>query len=218
MYATAMQVSLYGHSLGSVLSYDILCHQECSYAPFPLDTANLKGTNAPEKEAKFVASYQSTKSIVSMKSENNITEDGAALEPLAHGTVDDRSFSHIHVSVNQGEIEDHSCTRDQSFTKDLQEVYSDNDGTFTEEEFDDLDLLYSKEKHAQTSFLKQAEEKLKVTDDETFCTEGKGATGYLNSVVDYKDSVVDVVCHNEIVNKDKTISQLEEEVRILVYY
>ncbi|KAK4492143.1 hypothetical protein RD792_002940 [Penstemon davidsonii] len=31
------KVSLYGHSLGSVLSYDILCHQETLYSPFPMD-------------------------------------------------------------------------------------------------------------------------------------------------------------------------------------
>ncbi|KAK2658501.1 hypothetical protein Ddye_005034 [Dipteronia dyeriana] len=31
------KVSLYGHSLGSVLSYDILCHQENLSSPFPMD-------------------------------------------------------------------------------------------------------------------------------------------------------------------------------------
>ncbi|XP_074263973.1 phospholipase SGR2 isoform X2 [Silene latifolia] len=31
------KVSLYGHSLGSVLSYDILCHQEKLSSPFPMD-------------------------------------------------------------------------------------------------------------------------------------------------------------------------------------
>ncbi|KAK6121653.1 hypothetical protein DH2020_044606 [Rehmannia glutinosa] len=30
-------VSIYGHSLGSVLSYDILCHQETLYSPFPME-------------------------------------------------------------------------------------------------------------------------------------------------------------------------------------
>ncbi|KAL8223191.1 hypothetical protein R6Q57_020590 [Mikania cordata] len=31
------KVSLYGHSLGSVLSYDILCHQETLSSPFPME-------------------------------------------------------------------------------------------------------------------------------------------------------------------------------------
>lgn len=37
-----LQVSLYGHSLGSVLSYDILCHQESLWAPFPTEYLNME--------------------------------------------------------------------------------------------------------------------------------------------------------------------------------
>ncbi|KAG8086633.1 hypothetical protein GUJ93_ZPchr0010g8921 [Zizania palustris] len=36
------KVSIYGHSLGSVLSYDILCHQESFSAPFPSDYMNME--------------------------------------------------------------------------------------------------------------------------------------------------------------------------------
>ncbi|AQK51135.1 Phospholipase SGR2 [Zea mays] len=36
------KVSLYGHSLGSVLSYDILCHQESLWAPFPTEYLNME--------------------------------------------------------------------------------------------------------------------------------------------------------------------------------
>jgi hypothetical protein len=48
------KVSLYGHSLGSVLSYDILCHQESLSAPFPTeylkmdDGLTLKSPNTPD--------------------------------------------------------------------------------------------------------------------------------------------------------------------------
>lgn len=34
---STVQVSIYGHSLGSVLSYDILCHQDTLYSPFPME-------------------------------------------------------------------------------------------------------------------------------------------------------------------------------------
>lgn len=41
------KVSLYGHSLGSVLSYDILCHQECvTYSP--TDSAFIRGSTEQE--------------------------------------------------------------------------------------------------------------------------------------------------------------------------
>ncbi|KVH93848.1 hypothetical protein Ccrd_004104 [Cynara cardunculus var. scolymus] len=37
LWTLRSQVSLYGHSLGSVLSYDILCHQETLTSPFPME-------------------------------------------------------------------------------------------------------------------------------------------------------------------------------------
>ncbi|KAI4388863.1 hypothetical protein MLD38_001154 [Melastoma candidum] len=43
------KVSLYGHSLGSVLSYDILCHQETLSSPFPMDDLYTSG----EMSGKF---------------------------------------------------------------------------------------------------------------------------------------------------------------------
>lgn len=39
------KVSLYGHSLGSVLSYDILCHQENLTSPFPMDSVTFEAVN-----------------------------------------------------------------------------------------------------------------------------------------------------------------------------
>ncbi|XP_040382779.1 phospholipase SGR2 isoform X2 [Oryza brachyantha] len=47
------KVSIYGHSLGSVLSYDILCHQESSAAPFPLDYMNMEVTSDEGQIAKL---------------------------------------------------------------------------------------------------------------------------------------------------------------------
>ncbi|KAJ3691677.1 hypothetical protein LUZ61_020841 [Rhynchospora tenuis] len=39
------KISLYGHSLGSVLSYDILCHQESLSSPFPMDSVTFEPVN-----------------------------------------------------------------------------------------------------------------------------------------------------------------------------
>lgn len=36
-HESTLQVSIYGHSLGSVLSYDILCHQDTLHSPFPME-------------------------------------------------------------------------------------------------------------------------------------------------------------------------------------
>ncbi|KAG0628641.1 hypothetical protein M758_1G042200 [Ceratodon purpureus] len=44
------KVSLYGHSLGSVLTYDILCHQDTLKSPFPVQSINAAITRNDESE------------------------------------------------------------------------------------------------------------------------------------------------------------------------
>ncbi|CAO2164686.1 unnamed protein product [Urochloa humidicola] len=46
------KVSLYGHSLGSVLSYDILCHQESLWAPFPTEYLKMECASDRSQGAK----------------------------------------------------------------------------------------------------------------------------------------------------------------------
>ncbi|KAJ7950329.1 Phospholipase SGR2 [Quillaja saponaria] len=43
------KVSIYGHSLGSVLSYDILCHQENLSSPFPMDSIYKEHADSDSK-------------------------------------------------------------------------------------------------------------------------------------------------------------------------
>lgn len=42
LFIDILQISIYGHSLGSVLSYDILCHQHNLSSPFPMDSIYKK--------------------------------------------------------------------------------------------------------------------------------------------------------------------------------
>ncbi|KAG0484473.1 hypothetical protein HPP92_008552 [Vanilla planifolia] len=44
------KVSLYGHSLGSVLSYDILCHQEYLTSPFAMDSVCMSASSEQEPQ------------------------------------------------------------------------------------------------------------------------------------------------------------------------
>ncbi|KAL2497502.1 Phospholipase SGR2 [Abeliophyllum distichum] len=52
------KVSIYGHSLGSVLSYDILCHQEILSSPFPMEwmykERNMNETSYPSGTSKSI--------------------------------------------------------------------------------------------------------------------------------------------------------------------
>ncbi|XP_076945933.1 phospholipase SGR2-like [Bidens hawaiensis] len=67
------KVSLYGHSLGSVLSYDILCHQETLSSPFPMEWMY--------KDEPHEISPESNSSINSQNQDlitNNVGTDTAA--------------------------------------------------------------------------------------------------------------------------------------------
>ncbi|XP_057789652.1 phospholipase SGR2-like isoform X2 [Salvia miltiorrhiza] len=70
------KVSIYGHSLGSVLSYDILCHQETLTSPFPMEWMykeqrrnnipisvrnNLTSNNSPPSNSR----YESSENVLS---------------------------------------------------------------------------------------------------------------------------------------------------------
>lgn len=77
-----LQVSIYGHSLGSVLSYDILCHQETLTSPFPMEwmykeqkrnnipisvRSNITSSNTPNSNSRYESSeYVLSESMVGL--------------------------------------------------------------------------------------------------------------------------------------------------------
>ncbi|KAH9725511.1 phospholipase SGR2 [Citrus sinensis] len=65
------KVSIYGHSLGSVLSYDILCHQENLSSPFPMDC--LYKERAGSEESSPDMNNQPSRCNSSTNLENNIS-------------------------------------------------------------------------------------------------------------------------------------------------
>lgn len=84
------KVSLYGHSLGSVISYDIICHQENLSSPFPMDCIYKERTrneefsptinnqppecNFTSNRDKNVSLNNETKSMVGPIREDNASE------------------------------------------------------------------------------------------------------------------------------------------------
>ncbi|XP_024026506.1 phospholipase SGR2 isoform X3 [Morus notabilis] len=66
------KVSIYGHSLGSVLSYDILCHQENLSSPFPMEWMY----NEQPKDEKPSSNMNDQASICD--SENNLGDKGSS--------------------------------------------------------------------------------------------------------------------------------------------
>ncbi|XP_030509544.2 phospholipase SGR2 isoform X2 [Cannabis sativa] len=64
------KVSIYGHSLGSVLSYDILCHQENLSSPFPMDSMYREHAEGDQSSA----SNSSLNLEVKTSASNNIED------------------------------------------------------------------------------------------------------------------------------------------------
>ncbi|RCV29405.1 hypothetical protein SETIT_6G010900v2 [Setaria italica] len=180
------KVSLYGHSLGSVLSYDILCHQESLWAPFPTEYLNMEYASDRSQGAK---------SANEVAAHDSVTED--------HGTSTLRHS--CAVSVN-GAVDEDSTRTDSSHMDGVLpscvlENSPDNDDTVVSPGAVDAE---------------QNEEENKVENHQTIYTE-EGTT----SVVSTKDAEGSSVSrsaeevHEEILEKDKLIVSLEEEVKHL---
>ncbi|KNA06172.1 hypothetical protein SOVF_183510 isoform B [Spinacia oleracea] len=79
------KVSLYGHSLGSVLSYDILCHQENLSSPFPMEfmyTKHEKEDESSENISKLPSDINSKDGCprISQEISNEDKSGGSLLE------------------------------------------------------------------------------------------------------------------------------------------
>lgn len=84
-----LQVSIYGHSLGSVLSYDILCHQEFSSAPFPVDYMNMEVSSDEGHIAKSPDTVTAHESV--MKEQDTSSISGHSCADNVNDVVDEGS-------------------------------------------------------------------------------------------------------------------------------
>lgn len=111
-----IQVSIYGHSLGSVLSYDILCHQENLSSPFPMDCLYQNRSNceqplehqsstpnhSAESEEKISASLHTvvTNSSETRGADTNVSN--SVVENEETSTIMDLSMSSSDASSAEG--------------------------------------------------------------------------------------------------------------------
>ncbi|XP_065033492.1 phospholipase SGR2-like isoform X5 [Musa acuminata AAA Group] len=94
------QISIFGHSLGSVLSYDILCYQDSS-ATLPVEAAFVDDFCIPKQESS---------------------------RPATHVSVKGSSMSNPYTKVNEEKTPDVSCVEDCGVTRGQQEDFLCNDG------------------------------------------------------------------------------------------
>ncbi|KAL6976552.1 Phospholipase sgr2 [Sarracenia purpurea var. burkii] len=83
------KVSLFGHSLGSVLSYDIICHQENLVSPFPVDWMYKQHARNKESSPSIIdhsyecnsASSQNKDVVINNETVGPIEEDNVSEQP-----------------------------------------------------------------------------------------------------------------------------------------
>ncbi|OMO89133.1 Shoot gravitropism [Corchorus capsularis] len=106
------KVSIYGHSLGSVLSYDILCHQENLTCPFPME-------GIYEKQAKDLGispnQFSKCSSLANIEEQNStiMTKD-----PLNCPDEDMTVSRPIPLVIEEGNIEDKSLLSEVNLLSD----------------------------------------------------------------------------------------------------
>ncbi|GAV61023.1 DDHD domain-containing protein [Cephalotus follicularis] len=93
------KVSLYGHSLGSVLSYDILCHQENLSSPFPMDWMYKEQTRYGQSSPDMKNQLSMCKTNMEDKSGTIIKETKEVVNP-----VDDEQMMNSQSTVLSHEV------------------------------------------------------------------------------------------------------------------
>ncbi|KAG4388775.1 hypothetical protein AAZX31_09G214700 [Glycine max] len=160
------KVSLYGHSLGSVLSYDILCHQDNLSSPFPMDWVYKEhGENEEslsDKKDHYVQNspinQDDTFSMVSPSEEKKSTQETCS-EMEAEYSEESSVLGHALSSVNEFTAEPISL--EPSNKGDVSEFLADSGDTFFEKMGGALDMPQS-----MNVELPMDKEECKVTSNE----------------------------------------------------
>ncbi|XP_057503098.1 phospholipase SGR2 isoform X1 [Actinidia eriantha] len=190
------KVSLYGHSLGSVLSYDILCHQENLSSPFPMEWMYKEHTTNEESSPSI--SNQSSECTLTSGQNKNILEgvEGKGMRgPTEEGNANEQTASPVL---------EKEYTQDSS----VPTIFSDL-----------LDLVKSsassmnpKQQNAISSLGKDTQEQISDSEDILSCGRGDfNEASSMNYEVPVGDSgkVSDGVSE---IDKDKAIKLLREEI------
>ncbi|CAO2190103.1 unnamed protein product, partial [Urochloa humidicola] len=179
------KVSLYGHSLGSVLSYDILCHQESLWAPFPTEYLKMECASDRSQGAK---------------SDNEVVVHDSATEDHDTSILRHSCADSVNGVVDEDSTRTDTSHMDGALPSCVLENLPNNDDTVVSSVAGDAE---------------QNDDENKVENYQTIYTE-EGTT----SVVSTNDAGGSSISRSaeevhEVLDKDKLIVSLEEEVKRL---
>ncbi|KAF9661517.1 hypothetical protein SADUNF_Sadunf19G0077100 [Salix dunnii] len=113
------KVSIYGHSLGSVLSYDILCHQENLSSPFPMDWMYKEHSRSEESS---LDTKRDTSTNLEDNNSNVVKEAKKIVDP-----VEEVMMSTGSISVHEDGLADDFSTITSPIASELVGAASDSD-------------------------------------------------------------------------------------------
>ncbi|XP_021288338.1 phospholipase SGR2 [Herrania umbratica] len=130
------KVSIYGHSLGSVLSYDIICHQENLSSPFPMEWIYEKQTKDVECSPDMNSQSSKCSSLAKLEEKNStmMTKD------VVDCPGEDMGSRSIPLVIEGGHVEDNSLesaeinavskdSMQESFKEDVHHLLNDSSET-----------------------------------------------------------------------------------------
>ncbi|XP_072999918.1 phospholipase SGR2-like isoform X1 [Typha latifolia] len=203
------KVSLYGHSLGSVLCYDILCHQDCLSSPFPTESVNMETIpeRMPKQECQVKASYLSISSSCDVSLERNYTSrHGEDLEQLAHAMTECSPFAISDAMSDKNTMQDLSSASRHFFTL--------NNSNSLCSEGKSYDFVTPRKDEKQPLHDKKVDQLSCASfneDEKSSTADYKHGSGSSYSVA---ERLGDTMCGN-LIDEDKLISLLEKEVKSL---
>jgi len=208
MHVIVFQVSIYGHSLGSVLSYDILCHQENLSSPFPMGSVYME---CKQQEPQVDATGQSVFSNNSEMSDNSsrvINDSDSKQLPCA--MVEDSFTAATYSVVHDVNTEVLCHTVSSIATPDVQGGFAEDYTSVNPEGRSQPPL--DEELNNSTSLLEEDNKTFGQKFTTTVYSGENGCSTNLEvSAGNYEANACDIF-PDEIVEKDKLVAMLEEEV------
>ncbi|GJS03522.1 phospholipase SGR2-like protein isoform X1 [Tanacetum coccineum] len=151
------KISLYGHSLGSVLSYDILCHQETLTSPFPMEWIY-------QDKLKYEASTPNGMKLSSLNTQGK--DFNAIIGSIEHPlvTTDSKKLDQVGLGSDSGPremvsekanglLDDCTCTDTEVLASDLNQVYEEigqrDENTTIKSLKEEIDLLNARIKELE---------------------------------------------------------------------
>ncbi|KAJ0969391.1 hypothetical protein J5N97_022268 [Dioscorea zingiberensis] len=208
------KVSIYGHSLGSVLSYDILCHQHNLYS-FPMEYIHMgdaKGPSLLDDTSQLV----STTNVETSKSSSNKI-NGMYSEQVESSIAEASSTQNRYSMSLEENFLGISPTFDSFCKEELQDQSQVCSVSDPKERLDVSEQLTVDEKQVHDMTLLEADSQISDQHTVEICEEEKGDHSNLNMTIGtIKHAAVTADdAFGSKIDKDKLITFLEEEVNSL---